>query len=111
MIHLPSLIDDAQGVETVRALRWPDGGCCPACQNAEATKHGRDDTPPERQRDLGKSCGQCCDAGTATIVAGPHQPLRMWMLCLYGRGLTRSQAPMAKALDLHTDDGFQMTCQ
>jgi hypothetical protein len=82
MIPMQSLIDDAQCFETVRARRWPDGGCCPAGQNVAVTKHGRDDTQPERQRDLGKSCGQRFDELTDTIVAGPHQPRRMWMLCL-----------------------------
>ena len=61
MRHMQSRIDDAKGFETVRARRWPDGVCCPAGKNAEVTKHGRDDTQPERQRYLGKSCGQRFD--------------------------------------------------
>ncbi len=30
MINLQSLIDDAKCYETVRALRWPEGGALPA---------------------------------------------------------------------------------
>jgi transposase len=111
MIHIPSLIDDAKCFETVRALRWPDGVCCPAGQNGEVTKHGHDDTQPKRQRYLCKSCGQRFDDLTDTILAGHHQPLRIWMLCLYFMGLHLSKAQIAKALDLHKDDVHQMTCQ
>jgi transposase-like protein len=111
MIHMQSLIADAQGCETVRALRWPDGVCCPACQNVEVTKHGRDDTQPERQRCLCKSCGQRVDDLTDTICAGHPQPLRIWMLCLYFMGLNLSNAQIAKELDLNKDDVHQMTCQ
>jgi transposase-like protein len=56
MIHIQSLIDDAKCFETVRALRWPDGVRCPTCDSPEVTKQGRDDTQPERQRYLCKSC-------------------------------------------------------
>jgi hypothetical protein len=55
-------IDDAKDFATVRALRWPAGVCGPAGQNAAVTQHGRDDTPPERPRDLGKAWGQRFDA-------------------------------------------------
>ena len=44
MRHIQSLIDDAKCFETVRALRWPDGACCPSCDSFEITKQGRDDT-------------------------------------------------------------------
>ena len=56
MIHLQSLIDDATGFETVRALRWPDGVRGASCDRSEVTKQGRDDTQPERQRYLCKAC-------------------------------------------------------
>lgn len=111
MIHMQSLIDDAQCFETVRALRWPDGVCGPACQNVEVTKHGGDDTQPERQRYLCKSCGPRFDDLTDTIFAGHHQPLRMWILCLYFMGLNLANAQMAKALDLNKADVHQMPCQ
>jgi hypothetical protein len=56
MRHMQCLIDDTQGFETVRALRWSDGVRGPACERSEVTNQGRDDTPPERQRDLCTSC-------------------------------------------------------
>jgi transposase-like protein len=111
MIHMQSLIDDAKGFATVRALRWPDGVCGPACQNVEVTKHGRDDTQPERQRYLGQCCGPRFDELTDTSCAGPHQPRRIGVLCRYFMGLHLAKAQIAKELDLNQDDVPQMTCQ
>ena len=77
MIHIQSLIDDTKCFETVRALRWPNGVCCPRCDSFEITKQGRDDTQPERQRYLCQSCEGRFDDLTDTIFAGHHQPLRV----------------------------------
>ena len=111
MIHIQSLIDDAKCFETVRALRWPDGVRCASCDSSEVTKQGRDDTQPERQRYLCKSCRRHFDDLTDTVFAGHHQPLRVWMLCLYFLGLNLSNAQIAKELDLHQSDVHQMTGQ
>ena len=61
MINLQSLMDDATCFATVRDMRWPVR--CPDGDSPEIAKQGRDDTPPERQRYLCKSCEQ----GTTTI--------------------------------------------
>jgi transposase-like protein len=111
MIHIRSLIDDTKCFETVRALRWSDGVRCPACESSEITNQGRDDTQPERQRYLCKSCSRRFDDLTDTIFAGHHQPLRVWIVCLYLMGLNLSNAQIAKELDLHPSDVHQMTCQ
>jgi len=111
MIHIQSLIDDAKCFETVRALRWPDGVGCPSGERVESTKQGRDDTQPERQRYLCQSCERRFDDLTDTIFAGHHQPLRVWILCLYFMGLNLSNHQIAKELDLNKDDVHQMTCQ
>ena len=111
MIHIQSLIDDAKCFETVRALRWPDGVYCPSCDSFEITKQGRDDTQPERQRYLCQSCERRFDDLTDTIFAGHHQPLRVWILCLYFMGLNLSNHQIAQELDLNKDDAHQMTCQ
>jgi transposase-like protein len=111
MIHIQSLIDDAKCFETVRDLRWPDGVRCPHCESPEITKQGCDDTQPERQRYLCKSCERRFDALTHSIFAGHHQPLRIWILCLYFMGLNLSKAQIAKELDLNKDDVHQMTSQ
>ena len=46
MINLQKLMDDAQGDETVRERRWPEGGCCPHCDSIEVTQQGRDTAQP-----------------------------------------------------------------
>jgi hypothetical protein len=75
------------------------------------TKQGRDETQPERQRYLCKSCERRFDDLTETIFAGHHQPLRVWILCLYFMGLNLSNQQIARELDLHPSDVHQMTCQ
>ena len=110
MIHIQSLIDDAKCFETVRSLRWPDGVHCPLCDSAVVTKQGRDETQPERQRYLCKSCDRRFDDLTGTIFAGHHQPLRVWILCLYFMGLNLSNHQIAQELDLNKDDVHQVTC-
>lgn len=111
MIHIQSLIDDAKCFETVRSLRWPDGVQCPNCESPEITKQGCDDTQPARQRYLCKSCERRFDDLTHTIFASHHQPLRLWILCLYFMGLNLSNAQIAKELDLNKDEVHQMTSQ
>ena len=110
MIHRQSLIDDAKCFETVRRLRWPDGIQCPRCNSSKIIKQGRDETQPERQRSLCQSGEQRFDDVTDTIFAGHHQPLRVWILCLYFMGLNLSNHHMAQELDLHKDDAQQMAC-
>jgi hypothetical protein len=75
------------------------------------TKPGRDDTQPERQRYLCQSCERRFDDWTDTIFAGHHQPLRVWILCLYFMGLNLSNHQIAQERDLHKDDAHQMTGQ
>ena len=111
MIHIQSLIDDAKCFETVRGLRWPDGVHCPRCDSSEVTTQGHDDTQPERQRYLCTSCERRFDDLTDTIFAGHHQPLRVWILCLYFMGRNLSNHQIAEELDLNKDDVHQMTCQ
>jgi transposase-like protein len=111
MINLQSLMDDAKCFATVRDMRWPDGARCPHGDSPEITKQGRDDTQPERQRYPCKSCERRFDDLTDTIFAGHHQPLRVWILCLYLMGFNLSNAQIAQELDLHKDDAHHMTTQ
>jgi transposase-like protein len=111
MIHIQSLIDDTKCFETVRALRWPAGVYCTHCNSFYIAKKGHDDTQPERQRYLCQSCERRFDDLTDTIFAGHHQPLRVWILCLYFMGLNLSNHQIAHELDLNKDDAQQMTSQ
>jgi hypothetical protein len=45
------------------------------------------------------------------IFAGHHQPLKVWVLCLYFMGLNLSNEQIAKELDVNLSDVQQMTTQ
>ena len=109
LVNIQALIDDAKCYETVRAMRWPDGVRCPDCDSAEVIKDGRDDTEPQRQRYECRGCGRRFDDLTDTIFAGHHQPLRVWVLCLYFMGLNLSNEQIAQELDIDPDDAQVMT--
>jgi transposase-like protein len=95
LVNLSSLIDDAKCYELVRQHRWPDGVRCPRCASASVTRHGRDDTQPYRQRYRCAGCSTRFDDLTGTVLAGHHQPLRVWVLCLYFMGLNLSNRQIA----------------
>ena len=103
-MNLSSLIDDAKCFELVRQHRWPGGARCPSCGSASVARHGRDDTQPHRQRYRCAACGARFDDLTGTVLAGHHQPLRVWVLCLYFMGLNLSNRQIARELDLGETD-------
>ena len=111
MVNIQALIDDAKCFETVRAMRWPDGVRCPGCGGAEITKDGHDDTQPQRQRYQCHGCRKRFDDLTDTIFAGHHQPLRVWVLCLYFMGLNLSNEQIAQELGIDPDDAQVMASQ
>ena len=94
-VNIKNLIDDVPCDQTVRELRWPDGLACPSCQSTPVIKRGFDDTEPARQRSECTACHTRFDDLTDTIFAGHHQPLKVWVLCLYCMGLHLSNEQMA----------------
>ena len=46
---------------------------------------------------------------TDTIFAGHHQPLKVWILCLYFMGLNVSNEQIAHELSINESDASQMT--
>jgi transposase-like protein len=110
-VNITSLIDEAQCYQTVRTLRWPDGIVCPSCQSKYTIKRGFDDTEPARQRYECHDCDQRFDDLTDTIFAGHHQPLKVWVLCLYFMGLNVTNEQIAQELALHVSDVQRMTTQ
>ena len=111
LVNLSSLIDDAKCYALVRQERWPDGVRCPACGSARVIRHGRDETQEQRQRYRCTGCGTRLDDLTGTVLAGHHQPLRVWVLCLYLMGLNLSNRQIAQELDLGETDVQAMTEQ
>jgi transposase-like protein len=87
LVNLSALIDDAKCFALVRQHRWPEGVRCPACGEASVVRDGFDETQAHRQRYRCKACARRFDDLTGTVLAGHHQPLRVWVLCLYLMGL------------------------
>src|SRR3982750_1465595 len=79
LVNLAALIDDAKCFALVRQHRWPEGVRCPGCGSDAVVRHGRDDTQPQRQRYRCKACADRFDDLTGTVLAGHHQPLRVWV--------------------------------
>lgn len=111
MIALTTLLDDVKCYEVLRGLHWPDGVKCPHCDSPHVSKQGRDPTQPARQKYCCGDCGRHFDDLTGTIFAGRHQPLEVWMGCLYLMGLNQSNRQIAQELDLNEDDVQRMTEQ
>src|SRR4051812_9295185 len=111
LLNLSSLIDDAKCYALVRQQRWPEGVRCPGCGSAAVIRHGRDDSQEQRQRYRCKACAARFDDLTGTVLAGHHQPLRVWVLCLYLMGLNLTNRQIAQELDLGETDVQAMTEQ
>jgi transposase-like protein len=111
LVNLASLIDDAKCFALVRQHRWPEGVRCPGCGSSAVVRHGGDGTQPHRQRYRCKACAGRFDDLTGTVLAGHHQPLRVWVLCLYLMGLNLSNRQIAGELGLSGSDVHLMTEQ
>lgn len=111
MFHIQAIIDDAKCFQVVRDLRWPGGVRCPHCDSERITRQGYDESQPDRRRYECSACRRRFDDLTGTIFAGHHQPLRVWVLCLYLMGLNLSNEQIAQELDLHPDDAQRMATQ
>jgi transposase-like protein len=109
LVNLSALIDDAQCFALVRQHRWPEGVRCPDCDSAAVVRDGHDDTQLHRQRYRCKACSGRFDDLTGTVLAGRHQPLRVWVLCLYLMGLNLSNRQIAQELGLGVSDVQAMT--
>jgi len=111
MVHIQELIDDAKCYAEVRKLRWPDGVRCPECGSVQVTKRGFHNCHQYRQRYRCQACPKHFDDLTDTIFEGHHQPLKVWVVCLYLMGLNLSNQQIAQELGLNKDDVQQMTTQ
>jgi len=109
MINIQHLIDDAKCFAVVRELRWPDGVRCPKCASGKVTKRGFHTQQAHRQRYECQDCEQQFDDLSGTIFEGHHQPLRVWVLCLYFMGLNLSNEQIGAELDLSPGEAQEMT--
>ena len=111
LVNLSGLMDDAKCFALVREHRWPEGIRCLGCDNDAVIRDGHDDTLPCRQRYRCKACSGRFDDLTGTVLARHHQPLRVWVLCLYFMGLNLSNRQIAGELGLDASDAQAMTEQ
>ena len=111
LVNLSGLLDDAKCFALVRQHRWPEGVRCPACASSAVIRDGCDDTQRARQRYRCKDCTGRFDDLTGTVLAGHHQPLRVWVLRLHLMGLNLSNRQIARELGLNGSDVQAMTEQ
>ena len=109
LVNLSALLDEAKCFELVRRHRWPHGARCPGCGSMAVIRNGHDERQPHRQRYLCKACGARFNDLTDTVLAGYHQPLRVWVLCLHLMGLNLSNRQIAAELGLGASDVQAMT--
>ncbi len=113
ILYLQDMLDDEKVFATVRELRWMEGEVrCPHCDSEKVVKNGFHNTQKARQRYIcqGECCGQFDDL-TGTVFEGHHQPLEVWVLCLYLMGLDLSNQQIGRELGLNKDDVQAMTKQ
>ncbi len=91
-------MDDSKRFAFVRQHCWPEGVCGPGCGNSAVIQDRCNGTHPHRQRYRCEACASRFDDLTGTVLAGHHQPLRVWVLCLYFMGLNLSNRQIAKEL-------------
>lgn len=111
ILYLQDMLDDEKVYETVRELRWRDGKVkCPHCNSSKVVRKGFHNTEKARRRYRcqGKCCAQFDDL-TETVFEGHHQPLEVWILCLYLMGLNLSNQQIGRELGLNKDDVQAMT--
>ena len=104
LVNLSGLMDDAKCFALVRQHRWPEVVRYPGCASSSVIRDGCDDTQRHRQRYRCKACAGRFDDLTGTVLAGHHQPLRVWVLCLYFMGLNLSTRQIAQELGLDGSD-------
>jgi transposase-like protein len=109
IITIKHLVNDAQCYAAIRQLRWKEGVICPNCDSSQTIRRGFASSQRHSQRYQCKTCDKRFDDLTGTVLAGHHQPLSVWVLCLYFMGLNLSNAQIAQELDLNKDDLHFMT--
>ena len=111
ILNIQMLINKAQCYEEVRKMRWPEGVECTECHSKNIQRYGHSSHEPDCQKYKCNDCGKYFDDLTGTIFSGHHQPVTVWILCLYFMGLNLSNLQIAQELDLNESDVYKMTTQ
>ena len=111
MLKFYDLLDNAKCYEQLRGSRWPEGICCPRCGSDHVTRQGRDETERDKRRYYCKGCQRRFDDLGLSVFSGHHQPLKIWMHCLYLLSLNLSNRQIAHEPDLNESDIYAMAQQ
>jgi len=109
MINIRNLINEHECYTAIRELRWPNGVQCIYCKSDDVIRNGHKGQENACQKYTCNKCGKHFDDLTDTVLSGHHQPLKVWVLCLYFMGLNLSNCQIAQELDLCASDVYQMT--
>lgn len=109
LLRIQEVVDDRLCYEKVRELRWLEGVKCPYCQSLHYKRHGHHNRSEHRYRYQCKGCHKYFDDLTNTVFQGHHQPLKVWIICLYLMSLNLSNAQIAKELGMSQSESQAMT--
>jgi transposase-like protein len=111
MLNIQNLVSEAECYAAIRELRWSNGVHCVQCNSGNVKRNGHTAGEHECQKYMCNECEKNFDDLTGTIFSGHHQPIKVWVLCLYFMGLNLSNHQIALELDLNEADIQQMTTQ
>ena len=95
IITIKQRVSEAECYAIIRQLRWAEGVSCPHCDGCDTIRRGYDSAQRVCQRYQCKTCGKRFDDLSGTVLPGHHQPLSVWVLCLYFMGLNLSNQQIA----------------
>jgi transposase-like protein len=110
-IAIQNLVSEEYCYETIRGLRWSEGVSCVNCGSVDVVRNGFKGEEKVCQKYECKSCGKHFDDLSGTIFSGHHQPLKVWILCLYLMGLNLSNRQISQELEICESDAQKMTTQ
>lgn len=109
MVSIQKLISETECYATIRKMRWPEGVRCVGCYSTEIKRNGHKRDGSACQKYTCKKCGRHFDDISDTIFSGHHQPVTIWILCLYFMGLNLSNRQISQELDICESDAQRMT--
>lgn len=109
LVQIQEIIDDCLCYEKIRELRWSEGVVCTHCGSGWHKRQVHHNTCEHRYRYQCMEYQKYFDDLANTVFQGHHQPLKIWIVCLYLMGLNLSYAQISKELGLSENDTQAMT--
>jgi len=102
-------MSDEECYRAIRELRWNGNAQCPHCKSSGIKRNGHSSKDDPCQKYYCKECEKYFDDLTGTVFANHHQPLKVWVLCLYFMGLNLLNRQIAQELGLCESSALEMT--